>query len=236
MRYALFTLTLYALALTSTIAQTLPSVPQQILASNQLEVDLLKQQLEIHKQYTSDILSTVYFTLGVSLTLVVATIGLGWYQNHKVYERDKAELERVMAEFIRTTMGASQKELEFHLKSRFESFDESMAKAIGSLGTRVQSVRVVLSAEIFRAKYSEETPRTDFAVLMDLVSRCADEIEVSALERATSVIISHIEGKEISNGVTRTALMGLVERLPSQLAPQAERIREILKKSSEKMG
>ena len=230
----LFALMLCVLTRTS-MAQNPPSVPQQILASNQSEVDLLKQQLEIHRQYTSDILSTVYFTLGVSLTLVVATIGLGWYQNHKVYERDKADLERVMHEFIRRTTAANQQELEFKLKSRFESFDESMAKALGSLRTGLLSVRVMLSADIFRAKYSEETPRTDFTILMSLVTRYADEIEVSALERATSVIISHIEEKEISNGVTRTALMGLVGQLPSQLSPQAERIREILKKSVEKV-
>lgn len=217
------------------MAQTPPSNPQLNLASNQSEVVLLKQQLEIHRQYTSDILSTVYFTLGVSLTLVVATIGLGWYQNHKVYERDKAELERVMQEFIRTTLEVSQKELESNLNNRFESFDESIAKALGSIKTSVQSVRLVLSAEIFRAKYSEETPRTDFTILMDLVTRCADRVEVPALERATSVIISHIEDKEISNGITRTALMGLIGRLPSQLSPQAERIREMLKKSTEKV-
>lgn len=86
-----------------------PSVTPTIQNQTQpdTEVAVLRAQLETMRQYDQRLLETVYWSLGGAGAIVLLVVGLGWYTNFRLHERDRAALKKELlaslSEEARTT-------------------------------------------------------------------------------------------------------------------------------------
>lgn len=104
------------------VAQLEPKTPSVAVASEPREseeVAVLKAQLEVHKDYTQHILSTVYWSLGGVLSITMLIAGFGWFANFKIYEKDREILAREL-----------QAKLEEAISELNSSHDERVSAAI----------------------------------------------------------------------------------------------------------
>jgi len=63
-------------------------------------LSVLEAQLATRESFEDKILGTVYWALGVIVTLGVALLGFGWFGNFKAYERDKKAIHDELAAMI----------------------------------------------------------------------------------------------------------------------------------------
>jgi hypothetical protein len=209
---------------------------RDVQSEGQDQINLLRREVELHQKYTSDILTTVYFALGASLTVVLAALGFGWYQNHKVYERDKHDLENAVKDFTKLNLQESQGELEEYLKGRFDTFDSSIADAIKQTRQQIYSLRVATMAEVFNCNHSKKirTPRTDFIVLISTLTNLVDFVDPAAVQRSISIIIEYLEEQAFIDRPTRLDVLECCKKLDVRYADQSNGIREILTRIAEK--
>jgi hypothetical protein len=72
------------------------ALPHSGQTASETENAVLRARLEEERTYNSAILQTVYWSLGVLVTLSIALIGFGWFANFRVYERDKEALTKAL--------------------------------------------------------------------------------------------------------------------------------------------
>src|ERR1035438_7549617 len=68
---------------------------QQSLAASQEQVNLLQAEIKLVKGYQQDLLSTVYWALGILATIAAVLVGFGWLSNFWLYEKGRTEERRV---------------------------------------------------------------------------------------------------------------------------------------------
>jgi hypothetical protein len=85
----------------STLAAEEPRIPERqtevltrLLPTESVEVKILAKQLEDSRKFQEQILSTVYWSLGTLAGVAVLLVGFGWLANFRIFEREKAALER----------------------------------------------------------------------------------------------------------------------------------------------
>lgn len=69
------------------------SVAGKNISQLELELELLRNQNELIKEYHSSLLSTVYWSLSALMTIAVLLIGFGWWSNSRMHEKDKERLK-----------------------------------------------------------------------------------------------------------------------------------------------
>jgi hypothetical protein len=126
------------------------------------EIELLKRELEISRGFQSDLLSTVYWSLGIALALTVILIGYNWYSKNKEFERDK---------------NALRSELTATVKNELATVDQDNRTALLDERTRVDDAITSLRTEL-RGRIDE------------VVTASRDELNalrVELLERLTKI-------------------------------------------------
>ena len=202
--------------------------PTDTPTTESAEVHILQAQYQLQKEYTSDILNTVYFTLGLTIAVLLTMVGFGWHQSHRVYERDKEDLEKHAAETTHKAVQQAQEDVNKRLSERLAKFDERIAKAIGTINQNLADIHVGFQADLFNTTHLEPTPRTDLMVLLNVLCHSTGRVSDEVLKHALSVVLSHIESIDNIDGVTRTSILELANTLPPALAAQASRLREVL--------
>ncbi|MDQ3750011.1 MAG: hypothetical protein M3367_13530 [Acidobacteriota bacterium] len=81
------------------LAQTPDSSPVPAVQPQQIQPDaeriaVLQAQMELMRDYHEKILDTVYWSLGLSITILAVFTGLGWFANFKIYKRDVEDIKR----------------------------------------------------------------------------------------------------------------------------------------------
>lgn len=79
---------------------------------------VLQAQLDVMRDYTKHLLSTVYWSLGVIVTIVVLLIGFGWFANFKVYERDKIALQQQLHGHLQEEISTLNRTLTENIQKR----------------------------------------------------------------------------------------------------------------------
>lgn len=80
--------------------------------TNEQQVEILERQLATTETFLDEILNTVYWSLGILVTLAVLLVGFGWFSNFKVYERDKKALKSELLGLIEQNFKEIQTEIE----------------------------------------------------------------------------------------------------------------------------
>ena len=101
-------------------------------ASDPTELKVLQRQLEDSRKFQDQILATVFWSLGTLATVATLLVGFGWFVNFRVYERDKASIERE----LRTQISVEVSELK---NSSLQAFSAASTALEQSLVTKLAS-------------------------------------------------------------------------------------------------
>lgn len=185
-------------------------------------------EIEVLRHYTDQLLTTVRWTLGIAITLIVFSAGLGWYANFRFYERDKRALRDELADRLeaQTSKGLSSQEEKIKAALReytkgAEAYKEDLGQEIQGmvegkwedLSRDIKSVR----ADMVRLNYELLDQKAAIWKLQDvqaIVLRTYMRMVPLAEELGWEWMISH-------------ALEGIDGALIAGAAPDAEQAREI---------
>lgn len=126
--------------------------PEEIQFSSQIqkqslnEVDLLKEQNKLIREYQASILSTVYWALSGVFTVLAFLAGFGWWSNFKMYEADKVRLQQDLDSKIN--------ELDSKLALRLEENRTELERAVDVKG-EAQLSRLLSELTDVRANISK---------------------------------------------------------------------------------
>jgi hypothetical protein len=178
-------------------------------------------------------LTTVYFSLGTVVVVLIAMLGFGWYQNIRLYERDKEVIRQSLMSAMTEQVSEKVRELDNKATDRFLSFDEKMASALERSFQRLADLHLSVESSIFHATHAQKTPRTDFMVLQGHVDNAIGKVSPGVLNHALSVILDYVETASRIDPATRTSLLALANKVPTGAATFAERLREVLAKKAD---
>lgn len=107
-----------------------------IVVESDTEKMLLKQEVELLKNYNQQLLNTIYWSIGAVFTLALFVVGAGWYVNFRLYEKDKNEIQRSLNE----SLGRRFAQETEALKEQFQQEASSIKDIAKKTGEKTASV------------------------------------------------------------------------------------------------
>jgi hypothetical protein len=211
-----------------------PSVTPLNSSQADVELSVMKTQIDTMKQYHSSLLDTVYWALGTVVTVAALLVGFGWYANFQFHESEKERL---------------RDELERRLKDALSSFETHLSsnevKVIRLVDSKLDgySVKIARDLDISRAEFvrmhedNTETIKSQVVEIKELKNAMADSQKADlGLEVTLRRVEEYIwEIKDIPVNVLITQLQGLLSALKAgrkdDITSALERMQRTIKKS-----
>lgn len=119
----------------SSTATAKGTAPAQVLVNQTTQIPttelaVVRAQLEDNRKFQDQLLATVYWSLGTLATVAVLLTGFGWFANTKMYERDKAALERDLRGQLFEEIRASKQALETDTAIKFKEQDNYISEKV----------------------------------------------------------------------------------------------------------
>ena len=215
-----------------------PPILAQQLTAAQEEVRLLKAELLIIKSYQDNLLSTVYWSLGVLGTIAVGLVGFGWFANFRIYERDKLalsqELRAINKEEIRKHTRAIPELIEANAKQKLVV----MQGEFNSLKMELLNRLIKAEIDILESKHKQWVDDKVFAnaitISADLLDRALQGNQLWRIANYLDFIRQDISGIRVQNMPMMPSniseLMGLLDKTGSEHLIAVNKIKELLAK------
>lgn len=211
-------------------------------AATSEEIAVLQSQLALMQTHYTEILSTVYWSLGLVAALVVSMIAVGSYFNLRVYDRDKENLKSSLEFHLRARFAEEELRMKSEIEKYIDSlFPKKITDATKSLSSRMSTLDSKIdniNADYIQYRYEEQIKLAERAMskkdsfkhymnALDLVLRhphhwyreiYADIVgEIEGLLRD-----GHIEPRHTEE------LSSLLEKLPKRFETNATRLKRAL--------
>ena len=196
--------------------------------AQEAKLQAFQAEIQVMKDFTQHILSTVYFALGTVVIVLISMMGFSWYQNFRVYERDKESLRQNLLSALKEESAKAFEDLNNRATERFKSFDDNIAKELERTHHRLSDVHLMMAASIFHAAHAPKTPRTDFMVFSDQLDRSIGHVSPGVLDHALSTVLDHVQTSARVDSSTRTSLLEMASKVAAQNPVFGERLRELL--------
>ncbi|MEL7834275.1 hypothetical protein [Fodinibius sp. Rm-B-1B1-1] len=124
------------------------------------KIQVLEKELETTQKYLDEITDTVYWSLGVLVTIAGLLVGFGWFSNFKVYERDKKALRNE----LKSLLNQESQELESSLNNRFSEVSNNISENVKEFRENIRN-------------HAEETIKEESETLKQKVKSLNNSIE-----------------------------------------------------------
>lgn len=141
----------------------------------QNELTVLKAQNALIKEHQSDLLSTVHWSLGVTVTLLVLFAGLGWITNFKIFDSQQQKLRADVDEKI----DSFNEVLKAALTSHKSDLLVELAKKTDDAGAEI---RQEINLAIGKASAPVEKLQARFDEMKDVLDQHAKDAALDAKE------------------------------------------------------
>jgi hypothetical protein len=98
------------------------------------EVSVLRAQLEMAREFQSDVLTTVYWSLGLSVGIAFLLVGYNWWTNNRTFEREKHAL-------LQETRGKKTTQINEAVRSVREELTSERRRIDGAIETLSSDLR-----------------------------------------------------------------------------------------------
>ena len=192
-----------------------------------VENTYLRAQLDELRRSDDRLLSTVHWALGITVGIGLALLGFGWWQNMRVYDRDKetlskqlfAELDQRLPQVVDAKVTTAIQALEQRLQKRFEQLREGILLAW--VDQSFDDVREHKKAGDRAAALGSYAHLLRWASLAGLENTVADSLDGIGKLLATDLV---------PTATVTASLSESLEGVPAKFKVDAEAIRDILRK------
>ena len=119
----------YILAQSVSVVTTNPDSIKDAVSWEVAEISVLQAQLDTSREYSERLNNTVYWSLGVLVTIAILLIGYNWFANFRIYERDKNALLQQLNNSIEARLQQIKNTLDTDFLTKYEKMSESNADA-----------------------------------------------------------------------------------------------------------
>lgn len=189
--------------------------------NNDEEVAALKAQLDVMKDYNGKILNNVYFALGGAACVVLIVLGLSWYTNSRVYNRDIDLLKKDIISLLvaRTTIEVN------------EAVDVKMKSALYELNT--------IRFNLLRNEYQEvekiPVPSNMLNYSVDMLELALEMENEYRINESFNLIKKSITPKVLTyNSSKYVTLLRMSEKIPKEFNSDFEDVKALFKKAEDK--
>jgi hypothetical protein len=131
-----------------------------------LEIIALRAQLDLMQRYDQRLLETVYWSLGVVVTALAVIVGLGFYTNFRLYERDKVAMLQELRQELQSLAEANRSQLSNELQAGVKSLPDTVKQDV-TAGLRPVKSDI---ASISRKLHNLEMARYELAIQIAKIS------------------------------------------------------------------
>ena len=201
-------------------------------SESQIQVELLKAQLEVTRNYHSSLLDTVYWALGTVVVMVTLLVGFGWFANFRVYERDKDVLRRE----LEAENEQNKKKLEAFLDQRLVQVKADVEAAQAQRMETLEALNTVLSRRLNdhlsmlereRIRHTiRSSPSASYSLesALHLLEKCIDQ-SPDEIPDVLHLILKKLDegGKFTARAITDVS--SALDRLPPQYKTLSDKLR-----------
>lgn len=202
-----------------------------------LRVAALTAETEVLKQMTGNVFSTVYFALATVFGVMITLVGFSWYQNSKVYDRDKEVMRDALSVSLNAHFAELEKRLSQRIGERGEAF-EAIKKKFGALDAKIAEVSALaikraddltlsMTTDLVRTTHHPPTPRADFGQFLKILRQMSHRVSAPVLHSALILTIYTMENNPVIVTEHRVALIDLSNHLPEERQAFAARIKAL---------
>ncbi len=191
------------------------------LSSSDLTIKNLEFQIDKMETYQNNLLSTVQWSIGIVVLVLIVLVSYGWYTNFKVSEKEKEIMKEQMQKYIDKEMQESKLKMQKYIIdnidiriSQFNSSLQTIQNEFGHLKMEFQEFIADQGNAIFL--YVEPLR---YAIKMDL-----NYIIYGILEK----IKKRIEDKIILDANDTSDLNEVFEELPAKYETEVRKIKTMM--------
>jgi hypothetical protein len=213
-------------------------------ASKMEDVTVLKAQLSLMREFNQNILSTVYWSLGTIVLIVILLVSFSWFTNYRMYERELAALRQELIGLLDKQMAAFSSEFNQKSIDKFTDISERSIEAVHSVTkqivTPLQGKIAQCTQDISQLQYNALNVEARYWEFKGVKGNQASQyirMLRAAIEMKNEFNIAECMGtllKLIEDGAPVfeneiTAIVGLLNTLEPKYSTHAEALRNALK-------